>query len=58
VPIDESNEQYQLLCEHMDNPDGSFKIPGVESWIFPLKEALKNKHHDAPGFWDKWAENF
>jgi len=58
VPIDESNEQYQLICEHMDNPDGSFKIPGVESWIFPLKEALKNKHHDEPGFWDKWAENF
>jgi len=58
VPIDESNEQYQLICSHMDNPDGSFKIPGVESWIFPLEKALENKHHDEPGFWDKWAEDF
>ena len=58
VPIDEENEQYQLICEHLDNPDGSFKIPGAESWIFPLEKALKNKHHDEPGFWDKWAENF
>jgi len=58
VPIDESNKQYQLICEHLDNPDGSFKIPGVEFWIFPLEEALKNKHHDEPGFWDRWAENF
>ena len=58
VEIDDTNEKYQLICEHMDNPDGSFKISGVESWIFPLETALKNKHHDEPGFWDKWAENF
>ena len=58
LPIDDNNEKYQLLCEHLDAPNGTFKIKGVESWIFPLKEALKNKHHDEPGFWDKWAENF
>jgi len=58
VVIDENNEQYKLICEHMDNPDGTFKIKGVESWIFPLKKALENKHHDEPGFWEKWAENF
>jgi len=50
VPIGESNEQYQLICEHMDNPDGSFKIPDVESWIFLLEKALENKHHDELGF--------
>jgi hypothetical protein len=58
VPIDDTNEKYQLICNHMDNPDGTFKIPGVESWIFPLEKALENKHHDEPGFWDRWAENF
>jgi len=58
VPIDDLNEKYQLICNHLDNPDGSFKILGVESWIFPLKEALKNKHHDEAGFWDKWAKDF
>ncbi|MDF1878422.1 hypothetical protein JHD46_02070 [Sulfurimonas sp. SAG-AH-194-C20] len=58
IPFDRENEKYQLICEHMDNPDGSFKIQGVNSWIFPLEVALKNKHHDEEGFWDKWAENF
>jgi len=58
VPIDDKNDKYQLICDHMDDQDGLFKIPGVESWIFPLEVALKNKHHDEPGFWDRWAENF
>ena len=58
VVIDDKEAQYQLICEHLDNPDGSFKIDGVESWIFPLEEGLKNKHHDEPGFWEKWAEDF
>ena len=58
VPIDDESEEYKLICAHMDSPDGSFRIPGVESWIFPLKVALENKHHDEPGFWDKLAEDF
>ncbi len=58
LPIDEDNEKYRLICEHLDGPNDTFKIKGVESWIFPLEEALKNKHHDEPGFWDEWAENF
>ncbi len=58
IPIDENDEKYQLICEHLDTPKGGFKIKGVESWIFPLEVAMKNKHHDEPGFWDKWAENF
>ena len=58
LPIDESNEQYQLLCEYLETPDGGFKIEGVEFWFLPLEVALKNKHHDEPCFWDNWAENF
>jgi hypothetical protein len=58
VVIDDNDEQYKLICEHMDGPNGTFKIKGVESWIFPLTVALKNNHHDEPGFWDEWAENF
>jgi len=58
IPKDDKNEKYQLICDHLISPDGSFKISGVEAWIIPLQVALKNKHHDEPGFWDKWAENF
>jgi hypothetical protein len=23
-----------------------------------LSTAMKNAHHDEPGFWERWAENF
>ena len=58
LPIDENNQKYQLLCEHLDGPNETFKISGVESWLFPLEVAMKNAHHDEPRFWDKWAEEF
>ena len=58
IPIDENNKKYKLLCKHLENPDGSMKIPGVNFWYLPLEVAMKNKHHDESGFWDKWAENF
>jgi len=46
------------LNEHLENPDGSSKVKGVTLWALTLELALKNKHHDEPGFWEKWAENF
>ena len=58
IPFDKNNEEYKNLNELLENPDGSMKIPGVNFWYLPLKVAMKNKHHDEPGFWDKWAENF
>ncbi len=58
IPFDKNNEEYKNLNELLENPDGSMKIPGVNFWYLPLEVAMKNKHHDEPGFWDKWAENF
>ena len=58
VPMDENNDKYKLLNEHLENSDGSFKIKGVKYMYLPLEVAMKNKHHDEPGFWDKWAEDF
>jgi len=34
------------------------KIDGVVFCYLPLEMAMKNAHHDEPGFWDRWAENF
>ena len=58
IPMDDDNPKYQLLNNHLENKDGSFKIKGVSYMYLPLKIAMKNAHHDEPGFWDKWAEDF
>lgn len=58
VPFDENDPQYQKLVGYLENPDGSLKLPGVLFYCLPLELALKNAHHDEPGFWEKWAEDF
>lgn len=58
VPYDTEDETYKKLASFLENPDGSMKIEGVNFYYTPLEIAMKNKHHDEPGFWEKWAENF
>ena len=58
VPFDEIDPSYQKLKNFLENPDGTMKISGVEFCYLPLDHAMKNAHHDAPGFWERWAENF
>jgi hypothetical protein len=56
--IKSDNPKYNLMCEYLENEDGSFKKEGVAFYYLPLEIAMKNAHHDEPGFWEKWAENF
>lgn len=58
VPFDRANPVYQELSQHLETPDETRKIPGVTFCYLPLKNAMRNTHHDEPGFWEKWAENF
>ena len=58
VPFDESNSDYQKVRDYLENADGSMKMSGVKFCYLPLEMAMKNAHHDEPGFWDTWAENF
>ena len=58
VPYDKKEPDYIKICEYLENKDGSPRIPGVIFCYLPLDDALKNKHHDKPGFWDEWAEKF
>jgi len=58
VPFDESDSKYQLVCEYLENPDGTPRDERVRFYYLPLEIAMKNAHHDEPGFWDKWAETF
>ena len=58
IPMDENNPKYKLLNNHLEYEDGSFKIEGIKYMYVPLEMAMKNAHHDKPGFWDEWAEDF
>jgi hypothetical protein len=58
IPYDENNEDYKKVCSYLENKDGTPKDIYMVFFYLPLEKAMKNVHHDMPGFWDKWAENF
>lgn len=58
VLFDETDPTYQKVRDFLENSDGTMKINGVGFNYCPLELAMKNAHHDEPGFWEKWAENF
>ena len=58
LPFDENNAQYKLLDSHLMTSENKFKIEGVRFYHLRLEQAMQNSHHDEPGFWEKWAEEF
>lgn len=58
IPYDDNDPLYVLVRDYLENPDGSMRFETVSFWILPLEKAMENAHHDEPGFWEKWAENF
>lgn len=58
LPYDRDLEAYQQLEAFLEHPDGTMRFPQVEFCCVTHEGALKNVHHDVPGFWEKWAETF
>jgi len=58
VPFDESNPHYQLLKDYLENPDGTMRDKRIRFGYLSLENAMKNAHHDEPGFWERREENF
>jgi len=58
VAFDEADAVYQKTAAYLENTDGSTRHPGVAFFVLGLRVAMKNVHHDEPGFWERWAENF
>ncbi|AJE03574.1 hypothetical protein [Geobacter pickeringii] len=58
IPFDEADELYCLVRNYLENPDGTMRDENVRFYYLPLEIAMKNAHHDEPGFWDRWAEEF
>ena len=58
VPYEDHHPQYQQLLAHLEQDDGEMKIHGVMFCCVPLRVAMQNAHHDAPGFWEKiWDDD-
>ncbi len=58
VPYDKNNAEYQLLEAYFEYPDGSPRMKNIVLYCLALEIAMVNAHHDEPGFWENWAENF
>ncbi|KXU87143.1 hypothetical protein CR51_36020 [Caballeronia megalochromosomata] len=58
VPYDTSDPVYQAVQQFLEYPDGTMRFEDAKFWIVPLELAMTNAHHDEPGFWDRWAEDF
>lgn len=58
VPYDESLPEYQSLRDYLEHPDGTMRHFSVRFYAMPLDYAMHNAEHDAPGFWERWAEDF
>lgn len=52
VPFDAEDSQYRVLRDFLEKPDGKMAHPEVVFCYYPLLDAMKNAHHDAPGFWE------
>ena len=57
VPLDHDLPLCKALHEYLEYPYGSMRFPTVRFYFLTLEIAMKNAHHDEPGFWDNWAEN-
>lgn len=58
VPFDESDDQYRKVQAFLEYADGTMRFEDVRFYVVSLQFAMKNAHHDEPGFWDRWADNF
>lgn len=58
LPFDKALPDYQALEAFLEKPDGFMRLPNTCFIYCPLEVAMKNAHHDEPGFWEKWAESF
>lgn len=58
VPFNKDLPLYQTLEAYLEHPDGTMHFETVRFYALSLHHAMKNAHHDEPGFWEKWAEKF
>lgn len=58
TPFNWEEPAYLALERYLEHEDGTPRLPKMRFWVLTLNLAMKNAHHDEPGFWDRWAEGF
>ncbi|WP_254699777.1 hypothetical protein [Trinickia violacea] len=58
APFDRGDSLYRELEAFLEYPDGSLRLPHMRFLVIGLEYAQENAHHDEPGFWERWAEDF
>ncbi|MCO4882983.1 hypothetical protein VOI32_03085 [Paraburkholderia caribensis] len=58
VPFDEDHPRYGKLEAFLEYPDGTMRFDGARFFVLSLEYAMRNRHHDEPGFWDSIADKF
>lgn len=53
VPFDRNDPDYMRLEKYLADKSGTMKLPGVKFFYLTLDEAMKNAHHDVPGYWEE-----
>lgn len=46
MPHEPDCKLYQRVAAHLENADGTPRIPGVTFWLVPMSAAMENAHHD------------
>lgn len=56
----DDDANYLKFAEFLEDKNGNIKpeFGTTKFWLVTLDQANKNKHHDTPGFWENWVENF
>jgi hypothetical protein len=58
VAFDEADGRYRKVQAFLEYPDCTSHFDDVRFYVISLELARENAHHDEPGFWDRWADNF
>lgn len=52
LAMDDNDPLYCQLRDHLEFPDGTWRDPNKRFYYLPLDIAMRNAHHDEPGFWE------
>lgn len=58
LPFDGELQAYRKLEQCLEFPDGTLRLPKMRFLALPLTVAMRNAHHDEPGYWEKRMEDF
>lgn len=60
IPYDLNDLDFKNVLKYLKDQNGNMKPEFDDTLmnILTLETAMQNAHHDEPGFWKKWAEDF